>query len=243
MWQTVRTAQLVESLVPGIRVFGGVVLNVNMGGLDPSIVDAAGRLGGKAVWMPTWSAANDLKRGGFSKKFKKYVPLLDQYPRQGLTVLTEDGTLRPEVREIIRLVKQYDMILCTAHLSVHESKLVAKEAQACGLRKLIFSHPLSGSVGASHQDIAEMVEMGAYIEHCAIGTFPMAQHLKMSQIVELLSVAGPEHTVLTSDVAFPYNPPGPIMMQMFLASLIELGVSKEDIGKMVKQNTDYLLGL
>ncbi|MCL4552388.1 MAG: hypothetical protein M1305_02370, partial [Candidatus Marsarchaeota archaeon] len=56
------------------------------------------------------------------------------------------------------------------------------------------------------------------------------------------SVAGPEHTILTSDVTFPYNPPGPIMMQMLLASLIEMGISKEDIGKMTRQNTDYLLG-
>ena len=50
---TVSRAYLIQRVVPGIRVFGGVVLNSYVGGINPAAVEAALRLGGKEVWMPT----------------------------------------------------------------------------------------------------------------------------------------------------------------------------------------------
>ncbi|HZT18671.1 MAG TPA: DUF6282 family protein, partial [Dongiaceae bacterium] len=44
---TVSRAYLVQRMVPGIRVFGGVVLNSYVGGINPAAVEAALRLGGK----------------------------------------------------------------------------------------------------------------------------------------------------------------------------------------------------
>lgn len=243
LWHTVRTAQLVEGIVPGIKVFGGVLLNVNMGGLSPGLVDAAGRLGAKAVWMPTWSAENDLKRGGFSKRLKLYMPLLDRYPVKGLSVVDEKGALLPEVVDIIGLAKEYKMILFTGHLSVLESKCLAAEARACGFHKLVFSHPLSKTIAGSLDDIQEMAQLGAYIELCAITAFPMHQHVKMSQMAEAITAATPQRTILTSDANLPFNPPSPVMMQMFLASLLELGVSREDLNIMAKHNPAALLDL
>src|SRR5215218_2225197 len=43
---TVSRAYLVQRVVPGIRVFGGVVLNSYVGGINPAAVEAALRLGG-----------------------------------------------------------------------------------------------------------------------------------------------------------------------------------------------------
>ncbi len=243
VWPTVRSAQLVGSMVPGIRLYGGVALNVTSGGLDPAIVDAAGRLGGKTVWMPTWSAANDIKNGGFSKAFKELLPIVDKYPIKGISVVDENGALRPEAREIVRLAKEYDMILSTGHISPYESKCLAKEAQACGYCKLVFAHPISNSVGATYQDIKDMVELGAWVEHTAIPAFSRRHPKPMDKIVEGLLVVGPEHTIITSDVANPDNPPGPIMLQTFLASLIEHGVKRKDIERMTRDNPAYLLNL
>ena len=53
---TVSRAYLIQRIVPGIRVFGGVVLNSYVGGINPAAVEAALRLGGKEVWMPTIDA-------------------------------------------------------------------------------------------------------------------------------------------------------------------------------------------
>ena len=53
---TVSRAYLVQRVIPGIRVFGGIVLNYYVGGINPAAVEASLRLGGKEVWMPTVDA-------------------------------------------------------------------------------------------------------------------------------------------------------------------------------------------
>ena len=53
---TVSRAYLVQRVIPGIRVFGGVVLNYYVGGINPAAVEASLKLGGKEVWMPTVDA-------------------------------------------------------------------------------------------------------------------------------------------------------------------------------------------
>src|SRR5439155_7550153 len=55
---TVERAWLVSKVVPGIQVFGGLVLNETVGGLNPSAVRLALALGAKQIWMPTRPARN-----------------------------------------------------------------------------------------------------------------------------------------------------------------------------------------
>lgn len=45
----------IASLVAGFPVFGGVVLNKQVGGINPDAVEASAKLGGKFVWLPTLS--------------------------------------------------------------------------------------------------------------------------------------------------------------------------------------------
>ena len=48
-WHTAR-------VVPEIKVFGGIVLNLNVGGINPAAVDVALKLGAVQVWMPTYDS-------------------------------------------------------------------------------------------------------------------------------------------------------------------------------------------
>ena len=48
----------IASEVSGFPVFGGVVLNQSVGGLNPQTVKASAELGGKFVWFPTISYSN-----------------------------------------------------------------------------------------------------------------------------------------------------------------------------------------
>ena len=54
----------VRKLVSGIEVYGGVVLNNAVGGINPFAVEAAIDLGAKIVWFPTLSAKNHLDQMG-----------------------------------------------------------------------------------------------------------------------------------------------------------------------------------
>ena len=61
---TVERAWLVQQVVPNIRVFGSLVLNYPVGGLNPNAVEFYVRLGVKEVWMPSLSAEYTI---GFQK--------------------------------------------------------------------------------------------------------------------------------------------------------------------------------
>ncbi len=91
VFPTVERASLVRKVVPGIEVFGGITLNHPMGGLNPLSVEVAGELGGKVVWMPTWSSKNDLSKSQFYlRRMKAYLSTLSQVvpgPEAGLEIL------------------------------------------------------------------------------------------------------------------------------------------------------------
>ena len=63
-------------MYPGLKVYGSIVLNRSVGGVNPDAVEVAAGLGTKVVWMPTKDADHwlkNLKRG------------------PGLTVFSDDG--------------------------------------------------------------------------------------------------------------------------------------------------------
>ena len=112
---TVLAASAVMEQGPGIRVFGGLALNEWVGGLNPGAVDAALKMGARAIWMPTLSAENERIHLG--------------KPGTGITVLDPGGGLKEEVQEILRLIAESDVILATGHLSPAEIVAVVKAAR------------------------------------------------------------------------------------------------------------------
>ena len=61
---TAGRAELVRREVPGLEVFGGIVLNRAVGGLNPEAVKRMTEFEGergKVVWLPTFDAGNHVK--------------------------------------------------------------------------------------------------------------------------------------------------------------------------------------
>ena len=86
-----------ERIVPGIRVFGGIVLNHAVGGVNPAAAEAALQMGAREVWMPTVDArfhaemhggtgSYDVQRITVTHPFFK-VPNLSVEELQDLTAL------------------------------------------------------------------------------------------------------------------------------------------------------------
>jgi hypothetical protein len=245
IFPTTAQAYLVNQIVPGIKVFGSITLNVNTG-LSPFAVELAGELGAKIVWMPTWSSKNGLSKSGiFITRMIQFLSTIDQLlpsPEAGVTVLDAEGNLIPVISEIMEIIKKYDMVLATGHLSIEESLALAKAAERAGV-KFVLTHALNRVVNASIEQQKEIVKMGGYIEHCYITTMPMHGSLKLSAIAEAIKEVGPEHVVITTDAICAWNAPPPELMRMFIGSLLALGISEEDIKKMAHENPAKLLGL
>ena len=124
---TVSRAYLVQRMVPGIRVFGGVVLNSYVGGINPAAVEAALRLGGKEVWMPTVDAGYHAQVHGGTGGYDAQQGGRRQ--TEGIWVTDADGRLKPPVKDVLALVAEHQAILGTCHLSPAEIVALVREAR------------------------------------------------------------------------------------------------------------------
>src|SRR5436190_21645401 len=98
---TVSRAYLIQRMVPGIRVYGGIVLNSYVGFINPAAVEAALRLGGKEVWMPTVDAGYHAQMHGGAGGYDA-----QQGGRggSGVWVTDAEGKLKPEVVDVLKLI-------------------------------------------------------------------------------------------------------------------------------------------
>src|SRR6186997_3085953 len=88
-------AYIVRKEVPGLEVFGGVDLNLTVGGINPAAVshmaEVSGRWG-RIVWMPTFDSENQVR---YSKENRPFVRV------------SRNGELIPEVKEVVALIAKH----------------------------------------------------------------------------------------------------------------------------------------
>ena len=134
-------------------MFGSVTLNSCIGGINPVAVENALKLGAKVVWLPTASARNHLEKLG--------------KPTDGCVDVVRDGEIVPELKKVLELVKQYDAVLGTGHISVSEIFTVTKAAREMGVKKIVVTHPEWWIVGMSLEDQIRLVkDYDVILERC-----------------------------------------------------------------------------
>ena len=57
-------AATTSEIVPKLTVLGSIALDAEVGGLNPQAVAATADMGGRIVWMPTYSAKADREARG-----------------------------------------------------------------------------------------------------------------------------------------------------------------------------------
>lgn len=238
-------AMLLEKLFPetGVQLFSGIALNNASGGINPHAVDHAVKLGAKIVWMPTLSAKNhlDVLASGATKTFPKTTgKMLDATP---LTALDGDGKLRDEVKGVIDLIAEADIILSGGHLHVSELHVVFDEAKKRGVRKLMINHP-TYIVGCSDADISDLVALGATMEH-SICMFIDGKSKKYSadDLARLIKLAGVDNTILSSDLGLQGSQRPVDGFRSIVQLLLDLQMSDADIRKLVGTNAAAFLDL
>jgi hypothetical protein len=241
MWPTVGRAYHLRRAVPGIEVVPSITLNTCTGGFAPTSVESAALQGAGVVYMPTWSARNDIERGGASQHIvAKALPHADPASFKSLTVLDANDNLLPEVIETLAIAEAYGMVVFSGHLSPRETLALAESGLGASGR-FVFSHPDSKSVGASAEDIAAVMATGAYLELCALGTLPGFQRISPAEIRDLAVEYGVEHCLITSDYFFPWAPPSAETIRTLAGLLLDLGMSTADVSQLVAGSPTALL--
>lgn len=227
-----------------IAVYGGVALNGAVGGLNPMAVDLALKMGGRVVWFPTMSSRAHIayhERHHDSPFPTATIPLL---PEKEVDVFADDGRLKPEVHDIIDLIKEGDAVLSFGHMAPPQVEAVLQAARRAGVQRFVLSHP-DFVQSVSHEQAARYARQGVYIEHC-IGMYnDQARNsaLPIGRLLEWIRVVGVDHTTLSSDVGQLTNPTAVDTYARVVTLLLKAGVPKEDVIKMISVNPSALLGI
>lgn len=241
IWPTVGRAQLVQEAVPGIRVVPSVTLNRFAGGFSGDVVELAGRQGAGVVYLPTASAASDLRREGISNRIAGVITRYRPEDERGVTVIDEDGRLTPAMEDVLDVLDEWPMVVYSGHLSVAETLAILETGR---LRdRFVFAHPDSHSIGADDAAMVRAAELGAFIEICALGTYPQIGRVTHADLARMVRLVGAERCVLTSDYFFPWCPPSSTMLADLAAGLHEAGIRREELDLMLGATPRGLLGI
>lgn len=241
-----------KNLIDGIEFFGNVTLNLSVGGINPQAVYAAAQLGVKEVKMPTIHAANHIKYMGkpgyayFKEKDEKSPSSISNI--QGISVLSSEGKLLPQLYDIFDIIAKNDLILGTGHLSREEIMVLVKEAKDAGVQKILVTHADSDLHNLSQEDQAQLAGWGAYIEHTFTRSMPYKDiegrpRINPKEIVANMKRVGTEMCIMATDAGQFENPFPFEGMRLFVQNMLRCGVKEKEIEMMIKTNPARLLGL
>jgi Family of unknown function (DUF6282) len=224
-------AYVVRKEVPGIEIFGGVDLNLPVGGINPAAVDHMTKVSGgwgRFVWMPTFDAENQVK---YSNENRPFVSV------------ARNGQLLPEVKQVIALIAKNGLVLATGHSSPEEGLLLLREGRAQGVERMVVTHALMAPVLMNLQQMQEASKLGAFIEFVGGSLAGADANARMDTFADTIRKIGPEFCILSSDLGQRGNALPPDGFGAFLAALRRRGFSDAEIARMSKQNPARLLGL
>jgi len=235
---TAPLAALTNFLVPEVDAIGSLVLNNNVGGLNPSAVETSLKFNAKIIWMPTMSAKNHIT---YYKKVGH--PLLSIEPiEKAITILKPNGEIIDECLEILNFIAEYKAILATGHLSVPEIKVLVEEAKRQGVENIIITHPLDKMTNMEFEEQKEIVRRNTFLEHTLLSTMPIWRTTSPKAIASVIQKIGAEHCILTTDFGQAHHPSPIEGLRFFARTLLELGINETSIRKMIHENPHKLLG-
>ncbi|QGH70710.1 DUF6282 family protein [Pseudactinotalea sp. HY158] len=238
---SVSRAYLAQQVVPEVLVFGGIVLNSYVGGINPAAVDTCLKLGGKIVWMPTIdSAYHALKHGGTGKYDSQAGGRVFS---DGISIIDDNDKLIPDMSEVIEITAEYGAAMATSHLSPKEIKILVPEALKRGVEKVIITHPYFKVPMLEHEDVVELAKLGAMPEFEYCGMSPAWQYQSPERVVKTIQAVGASRCLLVSDSGQRHNPPGPEALRVLAQTLYEKGIPLDDVVGMLVDNPAYVLGL
>lgn len=243
---TAERAEVVRGAVPGVDVLGAVTLNASVGGLNPVAVEIAGRQGARIVWLPTVDCRN--QRDSRTQDPPGATPpmwaqLQDELAEQGIMapaidVLDPGGAVVPELRQVLALVAKHDMVLATGHLSGPEIVAVVDAAAEAGVRRIVVTHPEFTSQQLPVDVQCALAERGALMERCF--TTPHSGKITWELLYDHIRRVGPAHSVLSSDLGQPFNPPVEDGLALMADRLLANGFTEDEVRRMAVDNSRRL---
>ena len=228
---TAALAYIVRKEVPGIEIFGGIDLNLTVGGVNPAAVERMVLMKGgwgKVVWMPTFDNENQVK---YDKQNRPFVSV------------SKDGHLLPEVLQVIDIVAKHQLTLETGHSSAQDGLLIVHEAHQRGVQHIVVTHAMAPQIAMTIAQMQQAARDGAFIEFVYSGTLGPNAKVGIPDFAKAIRALGPDYCILSSDLGQVGNPLHPDGLVLFFEALRKEGIPQADIDMMSKTNPAKALGL
>ncbi|HJC05425.1 MAG TPA: amidohydrolase [Candidatus Enterocloster excrementipullorum] len=231
-YPTASDAYIIQKhLTPELHVFGAVVIAYSeTGGLDHAadVIKKQADIGAKVVWFPTFDAkwCMDYLKSG-----------------EGIYILDENGGLKPQVYDILKVCKEYNLVVCSGHMSYEETAKLFDACVEMGITKMVATHPLAELSRFTMEQILALADKGAYIEHVYGTLMPRLGNMDPSDYVDCIRAVGAERTILGSDLGQVWDPMPASGMRHYITMMLQFGCTPQEVELMVKTNPAKLLDL
>jgi Family of unknown function (DUF6282) len=228
---TAGLAYLARKAAPGLEVFGGIDLNLTVGGMNAAAVEHLTQISGgwgRVVWMSTFDAENQVR---YSKENRPFV------------AVSRNRALLPETKAVIGVIAKHDLVLATGHVSAAEGLLLLREAQNQGVRHMVVTHAMNAPILMNVEQMQEVAKLGAYIEFAGSTLAPADAKARIDRYADAIRKVGPEHCILSSDLGQQGNPLPADGYGEFLAAMRARNFTEAEVGVMSRDNPAALLGL
>jgi hypothetical protein len=207
--------------------------------------------GVRCVWMPIANSATTLhKIGGWTSMWDKSAPPRvhsDPLPwdfarKVGMYTLDESGKLKPEVREIFKLVADYDVGVSFAHASHNEIYAMAEEVDRLGIRRAFVDHPFSPFVDLSFDQMKELTSAGIYMNFTYDELSPLLG-VDPSRMYQAIRHIGTSKVTLSTDAGEPLFPNSIECMRLIRGYMRAFGLTEDEIREVSVTNPAKIVGL
>jgi len=222
---------LVRRLVPGIEIYGGIELNLPVGGMNPAAVEHMTQIlggAGRFVWMSTFDAENQVR---VSKENRPFVRV------------SKDAALLQSTKDVIAVIAKHGLVLATGHVSAEEGLLLVREGRRQGVQHMVITHAMNSPIEMTIPQMQEAAREGAYIEFAGQSLRSRGAAERVKQFGEAIRAVGPASCILSSDLGQKTTPLPTDGLAMFMSALSAQGFTDAEIDRMSKTNPATLLGL
>jgi hypothetical protein len=228
---TAGLAYMVRKQVAGLEVFGGVDLNLTVGGMNPAAVEHMTKVSGgygRLVWMSTFDAENQVR---YSKENRPFVRV------------SSSGALLPETKAVIGVIAKHGLVLATGHVSAEEGLMLLGEARRQGVQHMVVTHAINPPISMSVPQMQQAAKEGAFIEFAGGSMLGPTAAARVDTFADAIRKVGPQFCILSSDLGQKGNPLPADGFAAFISALRARGFTEQDLDRMSKQNPAVLLGL
>ncbi len=220
-------------------LFGSVVLNNFIGGLNPDAVYAMSLVAKTRciVWFPTTSASQFLKNSTWEIAPEwvnnKKIAVRKAASISGITVTNKNAS------EVLKAIKITGSVLATGHISWQESEKLIILAKKMGINRIIVTHPIYQRINMPIAVQKKLAALGAFMEQSY--SMYSIDGVSMKDISRQIKMVGAKNCILTSDVGQAFSASPSAALAEFARLLVNEGITYKELRTMLITNPKILM--